>query len=168
VGADRSRPHLLRRHRVAGYEAVDPVHAGTDPRPWHLTPFGVVRRQLGMTFVGLPRPAGSPRRRQSPPSAPPGWPRPSRHRHPVRRATPRASFERVRRVRLTMPNALDLRRSLLASYEGFADLAVGAWDRLDRHERLLVRRPPPSRASGMSGPYSDVTDSRTAGSPTTT
>jgi hypothetical protein len=67
-----------------------------------------------------------------------------------------------------MPNTLDLLRSLLASCQGFADLAVGAWYGLDRHERLLVRRPPPSRASDMFGRYSDITDSRAAGSPTTT
>ena len=44
--------HLLGGHRVAGGQAVDPVHAGTDPHPWRLTPFGVVGRQPGMTFLG--------------------------------------------------------------------------------------------------------------------
>ena len=39
--------HLLGGHRVAGGQAVDPVHAGTDPHPGRLTPFGVVRRQPG-------------------------------------------------------------------------------------------------------------------------
>ena len=44
--------HLLGGHRVAGGQAVDPVHAGADPHPWRLTPFGVVGRQPGVTFLG--------------------------------------------------------------------------------------------------------------------
>ena len=46
------RSHLLGGHRVASGQAVDPVHAGTDPHPWPLTPFGVVRRQPDVTFLG--------------------------------------------------------------------------------------------------------------------
>ena len=60
--AAEQRSHLLRGHRVAGGQAVDPVQAGTDPHPRRLTPFGVVGRQPGMTFLGriqAPRPAGS-------------------------------------------------------------------------------------------------------------
>ena len=60
--AAEQRSHLLGGHRVAGGQAVDPVHAGTDPHPRRLTPFGVVRRQPGVTFLGriqAPRPAGS-------------------------------------------------------------------------------------------------------------
>jgi hypothetical protein len=45
-------PHLLACHRVTGGQAVDPGHAGTDPQPRRLTPFGVVRRQSGVTFLG--------------------------------------------------------------------------------------------------------------------
>ena len=44
--------HLLGGHRVAGGQAVDPVHAGTDPQPRRLAPFGVVGGQPGMTFLG--------------------------------------------------------------------------------------------------------------------
>ena len=44
--------HLLRGHRVAGGQAVDPVHAGADPHPGRLAALGVVRRQTGMTFLG--------------------------------------------------------------------------------------------------------------------
>jgi hypothetical protein len=44
--------HLLRRHRVAGIQAVDPVHTGTDPRPRGLASFGVIRSQPGMPLVG--------------------------------------------------------------------------------------------------------------------
>ena len=50
--AAEQRSHLLGGHRVAGGQAVDPVQAGTDPHPWRLTPFGVIRRQPGMTFLG--------------------------------------------------------------------------------------------------------------------
>ena len=68
--AAEQRSHLLRGHRVAGGQAVDPVHPGADPHPRGLTPFGVVRRQPGMTFLGciqrrhlpgqvvIPRPGG--------------------------------------------------------------------------------------------------------------
>jgi hypothetical protein len=44
--------HLLRGHRVAGAEAVDPVQPGTDPDAWRLAAFGVVRHQPGVTFLG--------------------------------------------------------------------------------------------------------------------
>ena len=50
--AAEQRSHLLGGHRVAGGQAVDPVQAGTDPHPGRLTPFGVVRRQPGMTLLG--------------------------------------------------------------------------------------------------------------------
>ena len=50
--ATEQRSHLLCRHRVADGQAVDPLHAGTDPNPRRLTPFGVVRRQPGVTFLG--------------------------------------------------------------------------------------------------------------------
>jgi hypothetical protein len=50
--AAEQRSHLLGGYRVVGGQAVDPVHAGTDPRPWRLTTFGVVGRQPGMTFLG--------------------------------------------------------------------------------------------------------------------
>jgi hypothetical protein len=50
--AAEQRSHLLGGHRVAGGQAVDPVHAGTDPHPRRLTPLGVIRRQPGMTFLG--------------------------------------------------------------------------------------------------------------------
>jgi hypothetical protein len=62
--------HLLRGHRVAGCKSVDPVHAGADPQPGGLTPFGVVGRQPGVTLLGrvqcrdlpgqvvIPRPGG--------------------------------------------------------------------------------------------------------------
>jgi hypothetical protein len=50
--APEQRAHLLRRHRVAGVQAVDARHAGTDPHPGRLTPFGVVRRQPGVSLVG--------------------------------------------------------------------------------------------------------------------
>ena len=50
--AAEQRSHLLGGHRVAGGQAVDPVQAGTDPHPGCLTPFGVVRRQPGMTLLG--------------------------------------------------------------------------------------------------------------------
>jgi hypothetical protein len=50
--AAEQRSHLLGGHRVAGDQAIDPVQAGTDPHPWRLTPFGVIRRQPGMTFLG--------------------------------------------------------------------------------------------------------------------
>jgi hypothetical protein len=50
--AAEQRSHLLGSHRVAGGQAVDPVQAGTDPHARRLTPFGVVRRQPDMTFLG--------------------------------------------------------------------------------------------------------------------
>jgi hypothetical protein len=50
--AAEQRPHLLRGHRVADGQAVHPVQAGTQPNPRRLTPFGVVRRQPDMTFLG--------------------------------------------------------------------------------------------------------------------
>jgi hypothetical protein len=50
--AAEQRSHLLGGHRVAGAQAIDPVHPGTDPHPGRLTAFGVVRRQPGMTFLG--------------------------------------------------------------------------------------------------------------------
>ena len=50
--AAEQRSHLLGGHRVAGGQSVDPVHAGADPHPGRLTPFGVIRRQPGMTFLG--------------------------------------------------------------------------------------------------------------------
>ena len=45
-------PHLLRSHRVAGGKSVDPIHPRADPHPRGLTPFGVIRRQPGVAFVG--------------------------------------------------------------------------------------------------------------------
>jgi hypothetical protein len=50
--AAEQRSHLLRGHRVAGGQAVDPVHAGPDPDAWRLTAFGVIRRQPDVTFLG--------------------------------------------------------------------------------------------------------------------
>ena len=50
--AAEQRSHLLRGHRVPDAQAVDPIHAVTDPHPRRFTPFGVVRRQPGMTFLG--------------------------------------------------------------------------------------------------------------------
>ncbi len=44
--------HLLRGHRVTGGKSVDPIHAGTDPHPRGLSPFGVVGRQPNVTFLG--------------------------------------------------------------------------------------------------------------------
>ena len=60
--AAEQRSHLLRGHRVADGQSVDPVQARTDPHPRRLTPFGVIRRQPGMTLSrSRPtlRPAGS-------------------------------------------------------------------------------------------------------------
>ena len=69
--AAEQRSHLLRGHRVADGQSVDPVQAGTDPHPRGLTPFGVIRRQPRMTLLGriqrrhlpgqivIPRPAVS-------------------------------------------------------------------------------------------------------------
>ena len=51
TGAEQ-RSHLLRGNRVAGGEAVDPIQARADPDAWRLTPFGVIRRQTGMTLLG--------------------------------------------------------------------------------------------------------------------
>ena len=68
--ATEQRSHLLRRHRVADAQAVDPAQAGTDPHPRRLTPFGVIRCQPDVTFLGriqgrhlpgqivIPRPGG--------------------------------------------------------------------------------------------------------------
>jgi hypothetical protein len=50
--AAEQRSHLLNGHRVASGQAVDPLRARTDPHPRCLTPFGVVRRQPGVTFLG--------------------------------------------------------------------------------------------------------------------
>jgi len=50
--AAEQRSHLLGRHRVTGDQTIDPVQAGTDPRPRRLTPSGVVRRQTGVPFLG--------------------------------------------------------------------------------------------------------------------
>ena len=50
--ATKQRSHLLPGHRIADGQALDPPHPGTDPHPRRLTPFGVVRRQTGMTFLG--------------------------------------------------------------------------------------------------------------------
>jgi hypothetical protein len=50
--ATEQRSHLLRRHRIACGQAVDPLQAGASPHPGRLTAFGVVRRQTGMTFFG--------------------------------------------------------------------------------------------------------------------
>jgi hypothetical protein len=50
--AAKQGPHLLRGDRVARPQAVDAVHAGSDPHPWRLTAFGVVGREAGMTFLG--------------------------------------------------------------------------------------------------------------------
>jgi hypothetical protein len=50
--AAKQCPHLLACHRVAGGQTVDPAQAGTDPHPGRLTPFGVIRRQPGVTFLG--------------------------------------------------------------------------------------------------------------------
>jgi hypothetical protein len=35
--AAEQRSHLLRGHRITGGQAIDPIQAGTDPRPWRLT-----------------------------------------------------------------------------------------------------------------------------------
>ena len=63
-------PHLLRGHRVASGKSVDPVHPRPDPHPRGLTPFGVIGRQPGVTFLSgiqrrhlpgqivIPRPGG--------------------------------------------------------------------------------------------------------------
>jgi hypothetical protein len=50
--AAEQRSHLLGGHRVPYGEAVDPVQTGADPHPGRLTPFGVVGRQTGVTFLG--------------------------------------------------------------------------------------------------------------------
>jgi hypothetical protein len=50
--AAEQRSHLLGGHGVAGGQAIDPVQAGTDPQSRCLTPFCVVRRQPGVTFLG--------------------------------------------------------------------------------------------------------------------
>jgi hypothetical protein len=44
--------HLLRGHRVASGQSVDPVHARADPHPRRLTAFGVVGRQPSVTLLG--------------------------------------------------------------------------------------------------------------------
>jgi hypothetical protein len=44
--------HLLRRHRIADIQTVDSVHAGADPHPGRLAPFGVVRGEPGAPLVG--------------------------------------------------------------------------------------------------------------------
>ncbi len=49
--AAKQRPHLLRGHRIASGKSVDPVHPRADPHPRGLTPFGVVRRQPGVTLL---------------------------------------------------------------------------------------------------------------------
>ena len=46
------RLHLLRRHHIAGVQAVDPGHAGADPAARHFAFGGVVRRQPDMALVG--------------------------------------------------------------------------------------------------------------------
>ena len=48
--ATEQRSHLLRSHRIADGQALDPVQAGADPHPGCLTSFGVVRRQPSVTF----------------------------------------------------------------------------------------------------------------------
>jgi hypothetical protein len=62
--------HLLCGHRVASGKSVDPVHPRPDPHPRGLTPFGVIGRQPGVTFLSgiqrrhlpgqivIPRPGG--------------------------------------------------------------------------------------------------------------
>jgi hypothetical protein len=49
--AAEQRSHLLRGHRVADWQTVDPVQAGADPDAWCLTPLDVVRRQPGVTLL---------------------------------------------------------------------------------------------------------------------
>ena len=98
--AAEQRSHLLRRHRVAGGKSVDPVHPGADPHPRGLTPFGVVRRQPGVTLLGrvqrrhLPGQIVIPR---------PGGELVHTHRHNPRKAIPRAG--RSRRPGGTSPRA---------------------------------------------------------------
>ena len=50
--APEQSAHLLRRHRVADVQTVDTLHAGTDPHPGRLAPFGVVRGEPGVSLVG--------------------------------------------------------------------------------------------------------------------
>ena len=50
--APEQSAHLLRRHRVADVQTVDSLHAGTDPHPGRLAPFGVVRGEPGVPLVG--------------------------------------------------------------------------------------------------------------------
>jgi hypothetical protein len=50
--ATEQRSHLLRGHRVAGGQAVDPFQAGADPDAWCLAAFGVVGRQPSVPFLG--------------------------------------------------------------------------------------------------------------------
>jgi hypothetical protein len=45
-------PHLLRRHRMHGAEAINAGHPGADPHPRALTPFGVVGSQSEMAPLG--------------------------------------------------------------------------------------------------------------------
>jgi hypothetical protein len=50
--APEQSAHLLRRHRVAAVHAVDTLHAGTDPHPRRLAPFGVIRGEPSVSLVG--------------------------------------------------------------------------------------------------------------------
>ena len=50
--AAEQRSHVPCSHRVADGQAINPVHAGANPRPWRLTPFGVVGRQPRVPFLG--------------------------------------------------------------------------------------------------------------------
>jgi hypothetical protein len=43
--------HLRRGHRIGSGKSVDPVHPRPDPHARGLTPFGVIRRQTGVTLL---------------------------------------------------------------------------------------------------------------------
>jgi hypothetical protein len=51
AGAEQS-PHLLRRHRSPGAEAINSDHARSDPCSGTLSAFGVVRGQPDMALLG--------------------------------------------------------------------------------------------------------------------
>jgi hypothetical protein len=50
--APEQSPHLLRRHRVANVQTIDSLHAGTNPHPGRLAPFGVIRGKPAVSLVG--------------------------------------------------------------------------------------------------------------------
>ena len=45
-------PHLLRSHRIASLETVDPGQSGADPHTGALTALGVVAGERDMAFLG--------------------------------------------------------------------------------------------------------------------